>query len=116
MKPTWFSAMLRFVVLVEGIGTTDVCRSVVVFRSTSFAAATKRALELGISKERTYHNGDGQEVRWRLVRIETLDQLDDELIDGREVYAEPLTPDTEDAFQFNARFAPDEVVPGHSGV
>lgn len=88
----WYSAALRVCVIIGGTELANVVRSVVVFRATDFDDATALALSHGRALERTYTNGDGQEVRWALAEIETLDELGDAITDGREVYSEPLGP------------------------
>jgi len=112
----WFSAMLRFVILVENEGATDLSRSVLVFRAEDFAEAKQRALDLGRSMETTYRGGTGQEVRWRLETIETLDLLGDTITDGREIYSEPTKAPAGMAIPFDAKFDPANSTPGQSGV
>jgi len=67
---------------------------VVVFLAKDFDDALLRALDLSRAMESTYLNGDGQEVRWRFIGVETLDQLG-QITDGREVWSEPLDSDAE---------------------
>jgi hypothetical protein len=90
-------------------------RSVFVFKARDWEHARLRAIEIGKQAEATYENADGQTVSRRLVNVETLDLLGDEIADGREVYFEPMEPG-EDAMEVLARFVPEESRPGHSGV
>ncbi len=68
-------------------------RSLFVFQADEFAAAHRRAVELGREHEDTYRNRYDDIIRWQLVRVETLDVLGDVLDDGREVFSEsaPMT-------------------------
>ncbi|GEL95435.1 DUF4288 domain-containing protein [Cellulomonas composti] len=112
----WFSAMLRMVVLVEGVGASRRVRSLVLFRAADWAEARERALQLGLGAERSYPGGTGEQVRWRLEAVETIDLLGAEIVDGREVYAEPVDLDFGEAVAFDAEFRPEESEPGQSGV
>jgi len=116
MTPVWFSAMLRFVVLLERDGAVDLSRSVIVFRAEDWPEAKDRAVVLGHAMERTYLNGDGEEVRWRLEAVETLDLLGDSITDGREIYSEPLPISDGLVIPFEAEFDPRSSDPGQSGV
>lgn len=115
MSPVWFSAVLRFVILVEH-HEASLSRSVVVFRGSDWPAAKKRAIELGMQMEDTYIGGEGDEVRWRLEAVETLDMLGDSITDGREVYSERLDLPTAKMIPFDTEFDPYSSDPGHSGV
>lgn len=108
--------MLRFVVLIEGDGGTRLSRSVIVFRAQDWPEAKKRALALGQGMERSYTGGTGEEVRWRLETVETLDLLGDAITDGREIYTEPLPLPGGETIPFDAQFNPSSSEPGQSGV
>jgi Domain of unknown function (DUF4288) len=82
----WFSALLRFRVVIDD-GDWDFEDSVVVFRAADWDAAFDRALAVGRGMEASYQNADGERVQHRLVAVRTLDQLGEELVDGREVYS-----------------------------
>jgi len=70
----WFSAMVRLVVFIgDEIERYD--RSLFIFEAEAPSGAHIRAIELGRAEEATYTNQYGDEVRWRLVRVETLDVL-----------------------------------------
>ena len=84
----WFSSMLNFVVI-EGDSEASRQRSLVLFRAQTFEDAADRALSLGHAMEKDYVGGTGSRVRWLLERLETIDQLGPDLVDGREIYAEP---------------------------
>lgn len=90
MSLVWGSSMMRFVFLVEGAGALQATQSVLVFRAGDWSDARTRALDLGLAMEATYTNGAGEEVRFRLEAVETLDLLGDTITDGREVYSEPF--------------------------
>jgi len=57
-------------------------------RATDWTDALDRALELGRARETSYRNGDGERVDVAFTCVETLDLLDADLANGREVYAE----------------------------
>ena len=116
MRPVWFSAMLRFVVLVDDEGPSTASRSVIVFQAEDWPQAKTRAVELGRYMERSYVGGTGHQVRWRLSELETLDMLGDAITDGREVYAEPFELPGGQTFLFDAEFEPADSEPGQSGV
>jgi hypothetical protein len=52
VNPVWFSALLRFVILVEGEGASTLSRRLIVFRAPDFPEAKQRALEKGRAMER----------------------------------------------------------------
>lgn len=105
--------MVRLVIVVEGLGPTDYVRSVFVFRAPDWETARMRAIELGRESENSYTNAEGEMVGWRLVRVETLDLLGDELIDGREVYSEPVPIEVEPV---DPPLDPEDSRPAQSGV
>lgn len=84
----WFSAALKFLIVVEHQGGSRYAKSVVLFRATDFDTARQEALSIGHSKEVEYANGDNAKVRWKFDSIETLDMLGDTIEDGHEVYSE----------------------------
>lgn len=85
----WFSAMLVFVIHIEGIGAERFARSLIVFQSEDdFEKAAKIALEEGLLMEQKYENGDGNVVRWKLKEVETLDLLGANIGDKQEIYSE----------------------------
>jgi hypothetical protein len=112
----WFSAMLRMVVLVEGMGGSRRVRTVVLLRAADWSEAKERAFQRGLDAERSYAGGAGEQVRWRLESIETIDLLGEEMGDGREVYSEPVDLGVSEAIAFDAEFRPEESEPGQSGV
>jgi Domain of unknown function (DUF4288) len=116
VNQVWFSAMLRFVILIQDEGASRLSRSVIVFRAEDWPDAKKRALELGYKMERSYQGGTGLEVRWRLAAVETLDLLGDTVTDGREVYSEPAELRLEHSIDFDTKLDPENSEPGQSGV
>jgi hypothetical protein len=113
MTDAWFSTMVRLVTSVEGEGLTTYTRSVFVFRAADWESARARAIELGRAAEDSYANADGQRVERQLMRVETLDLLDEELVDGREVYAELVSVGDE---ALDAVLNPEDSRPTQSGV
>jgi hypothetical protein len=113
MAAQWFSACLRLLVLVDG-APQHYADSLVVIRAADWDAAFNRALDVGRNLERSYTNSEGEPVEWRLKEILTLDEIGDELTDGREVYftRTPLPDGEPDA----RTFRPEESRPTQSGV
>ncbi|MBV9266671.1 MAG: DUF4288 domain-containing protein [Acidobacteriaceae bacterium] len=88
--PTWFSSRIRYAVIAESHGLQSYMDSVRLFRSTDFDSAFSRVLEIGLSDQKEYLNADGERIAWRLVSIISLDLLSPQLVDGQEVYSEPV--------------------------
>jgi hypothetical protein len=105
--------MQRFAILIEGQDTLSIARGLIVFTASDQVPAKRRALELGLSVERSYTGGCGQEIRWRLAAAETLDMLGDVITDGREVYFEQLPAGR--AIPFDTMFDPGSSEPSQSG-
>jgi hypothetical protein len=105
--------MVRLVIVIEGPGPTDYVRSVFVFRAPDWESARARAIELGRQSEKAYANVEGERVDWRLMSVETLDLLGDEIIDGREVYSEPVPVGDE---SLDLVLHPEDSRPTQSGV
>ncbi len=110
---TWFSAMLRFVITI-GTGAEGASRSVVLVRAEDHEAAFAASLARGRVMEQDYLNAAGERVQWRLEAIETIDELEDTMVDGREVYSERM-PRIGSAGP-SARPRPEESRPASSGV
>jgi hypothetical protein len=108
MPDVWFSAMLRVVTSVAG-KPSSVWRTLVVFRAADWPDARNRAVALGRDKEDDYANGDGESVEHRLIAVETLDALGEEIDDGREVWFESGVPSGDLAPKLDED-------PGQSGV
>ena len=83
---------MRFGVTV-GDEAEDYDDSVVILRANGWDSALERALEVGRGREEAYANPNGETVRRRLFAIRTLDELGNELTDGREVYSTRVAPD-----------------------
>ncbi len=109
---SWFSASLRFLIAVDK-SDREYEDSVVVFRAAEWDSAFARALEIGRQMEESYRNVQGEPVTKRLLAISTLDQLDNELIDGREVYC---TRGSLVSNELVAEPRPEESKPRQSGV
>jgi hypothetical protein len=86
MSDSWFSALLRFRIVIAD-SDWDFEESVVVFRATDWEQAFKRALAVGREMEASYENAESERVEHRLLAVRTLDQLGEELTDGREVFS-----------------------------
>jgi len=106
---SWFSACVRLVCLIEEKGSDVVMNSVFVFRASGWDEGKARALELGRGLERSYENGEGKKVAWRLREIVSLDHLRSVDLDGAEVYSEQLRPT--ESLPYEATFAPEASQP-----
>jgi hypothetical protein len=113
-RQQWFSASMRLVILVEGKGATLQDEVVHVFRADDCDAAFQRALALGRSHERDYKNGYGQQVRWRLDRILTLDMIRVLDLDGAEVFS--ALSHVSGGPEFDADFHPERQRPAQTGI
>ena len=116
MSQIWFSAMLRFVVLIEDEGSARLSRSVIVFRAQDFLEARSRALSLGRGMERSFTGGEGKQVRWRLHSVETTDMIGDIITDPLEIYSEPAALSANESYDFEHEFDPNASDPTSSGV
>ncbi len=87
MRKRWFSAKVRLVGFVEdGEATMPYHDSIHVFRAADWDDAFARALALGRSHEEEYVNANGDEIRWRLTEILSLDLVAGNSLDGAEVH------------------------------
>jgi hypothetical protein len=86
MIDQWFSATLRYAVIVEGQGRHMSCHSLVLLRAVDFEEAQSKAVSVGLSREQRYANPEGRRVSWRLEEILTLDLLREGIKDGTEVF------------------------------
>jgi hypothetical protein len=107
----WFSAKIRVACLIEGPGLVQYMDSIHVFRAENFDTAMKSAVNLGRRHEEEYINSKQERVRWRLKEIISLDILGEDLVDGAEVYSEPVEPKPMEHFDFGAEFDPGVSVP-----
>jgi hypothetical protein len=112
MSVTWFSALLRVVVVI-GERPERFERSVVVFGADGWESAERRALELGHASEESFESADGDPVFPRLVAVETLDMLGERIDDGRAIHSESARIVGEFDLE---RLAPERSTPGQSGV
>jgi len=101
----WYSAMLATIVVVEGAATASRRRTVALLRAESFDDAFQIAISLGRREETQYKNRDGMAVTWIFERVESIDELGEQIAPGREVFTEsaevaladlllPPTPET----------------------
>jgi hypothetical protein len=114
VSESWYSARMRIVCLIEGVGAHSEHHNVHIFRAADFDSAFVRALEIGRTHEGEYLNGDGETVRWRLARIESLDVIRADNLDGAEVYFEPSLPS--EVVAFDAEFHPEAHKPDVTGI
>src|SRR5579884_2584074 len=112
----WYVAKLRFLVLLESMGSEQAEESIFLFRSGDFAAAFARALELGRAAETQYVGGTGELVRWRLKEVLTLDALQAAELDGVAVYSELTSVRDDERFRFDHVFEPEASQPQRTGT
>lgn len=110
-KTSYFSAKLRFAVLVEPEGASRLNDSVYVFKAIEFTDAFERALKIGRAAEQEYKNVDGGLVQWRLMEVISLDIISADDFDGVEVYSEPIQLAEKDRLPFDSEFAPERSQP-----
>lgn len=105
-KEEWFSAKLRFAIMIEPVGADTLNDCVVVFRATDFEPAFDKAISIGKAKEEKYKNAYGRIVAWKLVEIISLDILGPTIRDGQEVYSEPVHLRKKDVIPYGTKFRP----------
>jgi hypothetical protein len=114
---TWFSGMCRRLIIIEGEGAVTEEESVYVFRAVDREAAITRFLELAREQDDVYPNGEGKQVRWVVVSLETVDELAEGPIGDREVFSKMTDiepPDT--SVSIDTQFTPEKSEPGWCGV
>jgi hypothetical protein len=111
----WYSARLKILVFIEGEGAVDTNLVVHVFRAADWDDAFRRALELGVTHNRSYKNNAGETVEWRFAEVLTLDNLGNAPdLDGREVHS--LVTGESDPLPFDTSLSPEDSDPGQTGV
>jgi len=86
MSDSWFSASLRFRIVVDD-GDLDFGESVVVFRAADWERVFARALAIGREMGGELRERRERASRTSAPRSSELDQLGEELTDGREVFS-----------------------------
>jgi hypothetical protein len=111
----WYSACIRLVWIIESDGGVAYQDSVCLFLASDWDSAKDKALRKGRSLERTYENVDGKMVRFALVRLVTLDLIE-QIVDGVEVYSQPVDLNLADArpMTFDQTFTPESFEPTQS--
>lgn len=107
----WHSAKIRLACLIEGEGVVQYTDSIFVFKATGYQDAKERAIALGKKQEEEYHNAEGSCVRWRLKEIISLDALTEGVLDGTEIYSEPVKPEVGILIPFDVDFKPEDSKP-----
>ncbi|WP_437290962.1 DUF4288 domain-containing protein [Sorangium sp. So ce406] len=108
---SWFSSKIRIACLIESEGIHRYMDSVHLFKASDFSDAMKRALDLGKAHEQEYLNADGKRVRWLLASVISLDLIGDDVMDGVEVYSEPVEVPAGEVVDFDHRFSPEKSEP-----
>jgi len=103
---TWYSAKLRFVVMVEPVGGNTLNDCIYLFKAVDFPAAFQRAIAIGESAQKEYRNEEGQCVLWRFKEVISLDIIRANNLDGAEIYSEPIHLKKEEIIPFETQFRP----------
>jgi hypothetical protein len=105
-KPEWYSAKLRFAVMVETKGADLLYDCVFLFRAADFDMAFERAIKIGETQETEYRNGDAKRVNWKFSEIISLDVILAADLDGAEICADPVFLSKEETIPFETKFDP----------
>ena len=108
---SWFSAKIRAVCLIEGVGADIYYDSVLVFRAVDWDDALQRALQLGLGMEKEYLNSLGERVLWRLKEVIFLTIIQKDSLDGAEVHSEFVDIPEDEVVPFDTVFHPEESEP-----
>jgi Domain of unknown function (DUF4288) len=102
----WFSTKLRFAIMIESAGADTLNDCVFMLKAVDFDVAFDRAISIGYASEKEYRNSQGQLVQWKFKEIISLDIIQSEDLDGREVYSEPIHLANENMIPFETEFSP----------
>ena len=102
----WYSATLRFYSVTAEMGRVGGEDVVYLRRAPSFDQAVRKFLAFGRSKEHSYINGYGHELRVRFVGLVTVDSLQGDDLERVEIVATPLM-ETDPSFSFDTPLDPD---------
>ncbi|BDT92283.1 MULTISPECIES: hypothetical protein [Nocardia] len=123
MARIWYSCAANYAIILDRDSATNppsMHRSVFVFQAQDDPDdAIAKALEIARSREQDYMGGapgDSARVVWRLESLETIDILGESIVDGREIYAEPIPVPDHVNWTVETRFTPDTTDIGTSGV
>ena len=103
---SWYSATLRFYSVTAEMGRVGGEDVVYLFRAPSYSDAVKKFLALGRSKEHSYINFHGHELRVRFVGLVTVDSIEGDDLDGAEIVATPLMEE-DPSFSFDTPLDPE---------
>jgi hypothetical protein len=102
----WYSAKLRFAVMVEPDGADLLYDRVFLFKATDFDAAFERAIRIGEAQQEEYRNGDDRRVIWKFSAVFSLDVIVAADLDGAEICADPIFLAKKDRIPFATEFNP----------
>jgi hypothetical protein len=106
-KKEWFSATVRVIAVVQGIGAVDYMDCIHLFRAQDEDEAFDRAMELGRTHETQYINGEGNPLKWRLKEIRTLDRILANDLDGAEIRSQFIDVPSDEQASFETEFHPE---------
>jgi hypothetical protein len=87
-KKQWYSAKLRFAMMVSPEGGDTLNDTVIVFKAKNFKDAFARGIAIGEKSEEEYLNGEGNLVSWKLMEMIHINIIRSDKIDGAEVHSE----------------------------
>lgn len=105
-NPEWYSAKLRFAVMVEPVGSDHLYDRVFLFRATDFDTAFERAISIGEAQQDEYSNHEGRRIVWKFTAVMNLDIILDADLDGAEICAESHSLAEDERIPFAAEFKP----------
>jgi hypothetical protein len=109
----WFAAKMRFAVLIENTGRAEYEDRVYIFQYSDLDNVLEQAVRVGKNHEHQYANMDGNQVRWKLVRIlkVMIIPADTGSLDEIEVYSERVAA-TDDSQSFDWEPSDDSIRDG----
>jgi hypothetical protein len=110
-KESWFSARLRFAIMIGSMGADTINDRIFLLKSKNFDAAFSKALDIGRREEKTYKNEIGEDVMWRFSEILSLDIIVSADLDGAEVYSEPIHLSDDEIIPDGVDFEPEKSKP-----
>lgn len=110
----WYSAQLRLVAVIEGIGSDLYMDQVHVFLAADWRDAMARALEIGRGEEDEYVNANGHLLAWCFKEILTLDIIGPSIADGAEIHSAFVDVPANEHVSAHATFEPEKSEPRNS--
>jgi hypothetical protein len=103
----WFSANLRFVVLVEPWGGDTAYDRLFMLKAKDFASAFDAAISIGRAEETEYRNSGAKRVIWRFMQLMSLDVISSSTLDRAEVHSQSVALTSAGRISFDQQFSPE---------